>query len=423
MKRRAAWVVCCLAVVGCGGAHRSGKTPDDESQVPSEASGTDAGDGASSRPDLAKLRAREAPGLPKQAVAGLDKAWKAQVGAVGAPKVTLSEGISVLDAPIGSGSPLHCEFYAEDVDAAGSISGVLGMVGQKVKLQTVEPWDVRVVKDAPTLYVRALYLAETARGKALGELKIALFTGNGHPVVCLHDELGYEKTFLELTSAFFESIERAGTADPAPEYLEVQTGKLGDIPVGFTITRIEREGDTRVLKDSVAMMVPASTTDLRLIDDFSTQTIDSRGMLVKGVWAEGQGGKLQLKMQLERDKGATYKYEGEVQGKPVHGTFKTAGGAGVSTGVSISRSLVKAMKKAGGFAITEQTYHPGTDPTQPLDVKYSRTPSDPAGQVRVGMGKLEFTGHVDPNGLLDQTTMPMGGFTLTLHRELARGKP
>jgi hypothetical protein len=388
--------------------------PASESEKPASATGPD-------KLDFAALGAREATGLSEHRVAGPNKSFTATVRASAPPKVSVEGQVVIVDIPIGSGEPIRCQVVSEAVDAGGTVGGILANASKKVQVAKVAPWAIEAVKEAPTTFVHALYTTQSPKGKAAGELKLAVHAPADRPIICVHDEFGYEKTFLEGAKAFCDSIEYPQKV-VAPSYAELQIAKINGVPVGFSKTTITFEGAKRRFTDTTTMLVPAAANELQVEDNYSIEVVDRDLRLDTGAWVSASGGHVDLNMQVKRGKGGSYHYVGEFQGKKVEGDFKTKDGKGLPSNLSIARELSVRAKGSAPFSFEAASYHPTLDPTTPMVTKYFRERGDSDFSVRQQVGKTTITGILDELGVMKKAEMPIGGAHLTLERTFVRGK-
>jgi hypothetical protein len=393
----------------------TGPTSGQESEKSGQAAG---GQGA---PDFDALGAREASGLSEHVVTGPNKSFTAKVRAVAPPKVAVDGKIAIVEIPIGTGEPIRCQVINEALDAGGTVGGILANASKKIQIAKVAPWAIEAVKEVPTTFVHAIYTMDSPKGKAAGELKLSVHAPAEHPIICVHDEFGYEKTFLEGTKAFCESIEYADKV-VAPSYAELQVARINGAPVGFSKTTIAVEGAKRRYTDTTTLLLPGLPSELQAEDNYSVEVVDQDLRLENGVWVTASGGHVDLNVQLKRAKGGSYHYTGEVQGKKIEGDFKTKDGKGLPSSMSIARELSTRGKGAAPFSFETATYHPSLDPTIPMVTKYFRERGDADSSVRQQMGKTTITGILDELGVMKKGEMPIGGASLTLERTFVRGK-
>jgi hypothetical protein len=393
----------------------SGPTSGQESEKSAAAT---TGQGA---PDFDALGAREASGLAEHRVAGPNKSFTATVRAAAPPKVSVDGKVAIVEIPIGTGEPIRCQVINEALDAGGTVGGILANAAKKIQIAKVAPWAIEAVKEVPTTFVHALYIMQSPKGKAAGELKLAVHAPAEHPIICVHDEFGYEKTFLEGAKAFCDSIEYPDKV-VAPSYAEVQVARINGAPVGFSKTTISVEGAKRRYTDTTTMLLPAHPSELQAEDNYSVEVVDQDLRLDTGVWVTASGGHVDLNVQLKRAKAGSYHYVGEVQGKKIEGDFKTKDGKGLPSSLSIARELSGRGKGSAPFSFEAATYHPTLDPTTPMVTKYFREKGDAEFSVRQQVGKTTITGILDELGVMKKGEMPIGGSSLTLERTFVRGK-
>jgi len=241
--------------------------------------------------------------------------------------------------------------------------------------------------------------------------------------LCVHDEFGYEKTFVHDVKAFCGSIEYSSGAPAAPAFVDVSIAKIKDAVVGFSKATVVSEGSKRRYTDVTTLLLPALPNELRVEDDYSVEVIDADLRLESGTWVQASGGQIDYNVQVKRAKGGSYHYAGEVQGKKVEGDFKTKDGKALPTSLSVAKELATKAKGDAPFSFEAASYHPGLDPTAPLVSKYFRERGDAPSSVREQLGKMTVTGLVDEFGLMKKGELPIGGVSLTIERAFSRGKP
>lgn len=403
-----------LLVVACGGAPQNPAKP--------RAPQTNQQPVQQEKADFKALLAREANGLKEHDVAGEANAWTARILAAASPTVTQSEGISLVEIPIGSHIPIHCQVFPQDIDAASTLGQVLERVTQSMEVRAVAPWNITVLRETPAAFIDVLYHANTPRGKAAGELKVGLHPAPGMPVLCLHEELGYKKTFEQVMASFATSLETTGKPPPAPEYVEVQTLKVLEQPVGFQKRFYEREGAEAKFTTVGSLFLPIAPTNLRLTDGYTIEVIDRNGRLSRATYVEAQGGEIDLNVTIERKKGSVYQYHGDAHGKHVQGEFKVNDAQGLASAISTAQRLARETLKGTSFSFKEAVFMPNIDPEKPVEVTYSRDKTEGPPIVHVETDGLSFSGQVDEQGFFEAFQFPVGNATLTTQRTFVRGK-
>ncbi|WP_437581386.1 hypothetical protein [Sorangium sp. So ce887] len=395
-------------LAGCGGS--TGAAPA-ESPAPSAAP-------AAQEPfDLDKALAREVDELPAHEVRAAD--WSARAFGAGEPQIEQKEKLVAITIPLGTGSPVECFVYNTMLDSGEVIRNFVELLDPaKVEVSRVVPWEVSVHRESPAVFVQALYVAPTAAGKAAGLLKIALHADRAHPIACLHDEVGYVRTFERLAKGIFDSFDSKSAA-PRSEYTDTVILRIGKVPVGFeTSDLFKDEGGQRRWLSRAATLLPRDPRSLHIEDDASNVLIDAQGRLKGGVWIESEGGKTNHRIELSQKTNYQYEYSGEVEGKKVQGTFTPSAKAWLASPVATASELARRLKK-GPFDLKQQEYMPSIDPTKPVDVQYAR---DASGSVTVSLGTMRLVGNLAPDGRPEAFELSPGPPGLTLQRAYARGK-
>ncbi|WP_437820932.1 hypothetical protein [Sorangium sp. So ce1078] len=396
-------------VAGCGGSTGA---------APAESPAGSPAPAAQEPFDLDKALAREADDLPAREVSAGD--WSARAFGAGEPKIEQKEKLVAITIPLGTESPVECFVYNTMLDSGEVIRNFVDLLDPaKVEISRVVPWEVSVHRESPAVFVQALYLAPTAAGKAAGLLKIALHADRAHPIACLHDEVGYVRTFERLTKGIFDSFDSKSAA-PKSEYTDTVILRVDKVPIGFeTSDLFKDEGGQRRWLSRSATLLPRDPKSLHIEDEASNVLIDAQGRIKGGVWIESSGGKANHRIELSQKTNYQYEYSGEVEGKQVQGTFTPSAKAWLASPVSTASELARLQKKKGPFDLKQQEYMPSVDPTKPVDVQYAR---DASGSVTVSLGTMRLVGNLAPDGRPEAFELSAGPPRLTLQRAYARGK-
>jgi len=371
--------------------------------------------------DAEAMFGREAGDLSEKSVTGPRNAWTARVSASGTPEVEQGTGFAMVEIPVGSEEPVRCQVFGNDIDAGGALSHVFANAGRKVQLKKVLPWSVQVVGDTPAAFIDALYSAKTEKGDAIGQLKVAIHPAAGHPVLCIHDEVGYRKTFERITTELCESFKLASGRPPEPAFVEVQSARIGAMPVGFEKRVLVRTGKEREMTTVTTMMLPTKEGLLQLIDDYRVEHIDEENLIARGAWVQAIASRVTVHIELERVKPGLYKYGGELKGKKVSGELQVKV-KGLPSSLASAQRLAEQSRKPDAFTYTEPRYWASVDPGKTFDVRYFRNKGEPPQMVHIVSENTEVVGELDEQGLLERAEMPVGAAKVTFRRDFVRGK-
>jgi hypothetical protein len=374
-------------------------------------------------PDFGALLAREATDLPREAVDGPDGAFTARVSSAGLPESTLENGIPVVQIPIDAGAPVRCHVLPGDVDAGSTLAGLFADARAKVEFQRVAPWSVSVIRGAPAAFLRATYAVQRGERKLLGELKAMFHAVPMHAVLCVHDELGYEKTFLTVATEFAQSIAHRGASPSPAQLVEVHELKVQDHPIGFSRSHTMKTSG-KVTHHSVAfIMFPIAENEVQFGDYVEIQDLDASGQLKAAAWAKALNGNVELQVQLEQLQGGEYRYSGRVKDQPLSGTFTTKNKTALPGYVLNAKRLAPYATSARPFSIETFEYTPDVDPAAPTPVRYHRDVGDAARTVRISKPTQERTGMLDAQGMTETLTVPVGQLTMQMTRLFVERRP
>ncbi len=244
------------------------------------------------------------------------------------PSVASEGELSKLILPIGSQAPVHCFVYENDPDPGSALSAVVGSVTKELELNRVVAGPVEVIRESPVATLTSFYTANTPKGRALGQLKLAFHSRLGGSSMCLHDEVGYEQTFLRVARSVFESLDR-GPALVTPTYVEISAAEVNGRPAGYERLLVlpEKNGERQLIATGLALLI--SEPNLLVTQDYAALTlVDARDRIVSGRFTEAKNGNLTLDVGLRRGQGKSYQYSGNHAGNPLSGEISAddAGG-------------------------------------------------------------------------------------------------
>jgi hypothetical protein len=395
-------VLLGVAVSGCSGARR------EATHVAAAASATEGF-------DFDALLGREVSPLPNHSVGFPNPVWSAKVEAEGAPTVSLLESATVVDIPIGTQDPVRCYVYADDVDPGGTLGKVLNDAGKQAEFERIVPVDVAVAAEAPALQIAALYSTRGPMGDRLtGQLELLFHALPGHPVLCMHDELGYTNTFRRVALGFSSSL-RTELRPPAPRWLEVQVARIGKTPVGFTRRAMvpSETGGVRTLETS-SFMLPISEQTWVFEDEGTYSDLDPGGRIQHAVFAQFSGGQELLNLRIDRLAGG-YQVQGKRAGEDVSAEFHTRDPQGLPGPTLVGQWLDQQDR------VEVEEFRPSLNAAEPVTVTYQRTSLAPR-RVVAKLGPTELVGRLDARGLFDHVELTANRTTTVFDRVLLRGR-
>ena len=365
--------------------------------------------------------ARELQPLPKKPVAFEKLSGEAESRE--AVKVASNDHSYEVTIPIGTESPVQCFVYKGEVDPGGTLHMINGAAAKKVDIRLFRVTDVSLVGDHPLVFLEAQYLTNTAKGQALGELKSMFYQHPVTPLLCLHDELGYNETFRRITKGFAASLKVANKDVNPSRFVEIYVDKVGDQLAGFSWHRVLSDKSGRLtFRARSTTFVPRSESDLMVQDRASTEVWDAEGRLLEAAYADSEDGELTMSVALKKVGPQEYAYKGKTGGKELSGKFKTKTKRGLATDKIKSKLVVSELFSGKSSELKTEEYHASLNPEAPTEVSY-KTESGDNRRVRVARGESEAIATADDKGTLEKVEIPIGGTSLSRERILVRGSP
>ena len=178
------------SLAGCGGK-----------QGQAQVAGEGATGGEQGNIDVQALMKRESEGLTRRKLAV--QSLRAEVLSAADPKVVVEDNVAKVVIPIGAEADVQCLLYDQDPLPGSTFVNIVESMKKEFEVRQVATGAMEVVKEAPVTPLTLVYAAKTAEGTALGQLKLAFHSRLGSSSLCMHDELGYVKSFTDVSRSFF----------------------------------------------------------------------------------------------------------------------------------------------------------------------------------------------------------------------------
>ncbi len=321
--RKLAWgSVMVLAAAGCGGQPSKwgkGKGAKDVAPPVQEAPKLDA----------AALMEREVAGQhPTHELNLLGGTFTGQLQATAPPIVAnaqTGEGVKVstLTFRIGSSSPMVC-YVRGTRDAASLLDAKIDEIKKEMaknnvqgRLRTPEV-AVEIEGSHPVLYLDVPVVIGAQERPGL--IKLAFSPRDGGSVLCMHDELGYRKTFRRIVGGLVTNANVTGDY-PQPVYTEIAVAKLEGKTAGYAESyEFVQEGQVKTL--DVLALVRTEKGTSKVVDSVERATSNAKGEVMTLQRAVGSFRDTVTALEVKRGKvGNDYVYDGTVQKTKVKGSF------------------------------------------------------------------------------------------------------
>lgn len=370
--------------------------------------------------------ARELDGPAGEQVAAIG-ARRLKLEASGPVKVTRDEAhaLTTLELPIGTQLPVQCFLYQTAIDTGATLARMVRSIGERpgLAVANVRVLSIELVENQPSVLAEVQYLADSPLGKQGGQLKLFLVPTGSSPVLCLHDEPGYRKSFqrvaARLASLLLKSTPPSG---PLPSYRTVSVTTAGPMPVGFdSFELVPRADGTRVIVSLSTMVVPRSPTEWMAADTATTSELDAQGYVSSRRVLMAANGEAQLDLTATRGAKGRYDFKGTAQGKPLAGAFTLKQPKGLWSDVLITKAVRDELLTSKKAALSVEEYVPDLNPLGPTVFTARRSKEGPR-RVDLEAATLKVRMTVDDQGDTASSDMEVGPLTLHSERKLVEGK-
>lgn len=370
---------------------------------------------------IRKAMERELPPLqarPFRTPAGIEGA----VEAAADPQVTAKEGVETIVISLGTEQPLTCTAVTKRLDAAAAVWRMVESAKANVTPMLVRPMDVAAIGGSPLVLALVVYQAQTAKGPMAGQLKLGVYVHDGHSLLCVHDEPGYGNTFERVVKGLAASL-KGGGEDPRARarFAELSVVRVGGMAVGYAEHVLwDRKGGGKTSAQYGANLLPRGPADLFAADSYSEEELDAKDLLEQGTYVHVTNADVDARIGLVREKdGKTFRYQGEKDGKPLEGKFKTR--AGLSTDLWFARRFARSAP-APKAEVRHEAYSYEANPVAALPIVYRADASAPR-RAQLELGPIQLAGDLDEHGFFRTAEIPLGPTKLVIERVSSRGAP
>ena len=386
--------------------------------------------GAQAEPKwLTDAKTREARLPAPTDIASADGWFRARIpGKLNQP-VVMEDGGYRFSFDLAEGHPVTCEVLQGGQDLGALLAKVAELtfgetekLNGKIEARVVEQSDAGAIGPHAYISLRWAYRAQHQDGLRIGALTQFIADLDRAAIYCVHEHLGYVKTFQSAVQTVTADMLITEAAPLKPYFREVGVVSLDGTRVGVAVTHMARDadGDTKIVSKS-AMLLQAAPGQLVSQDSTDVQWVRPDGSLINAVQAKGSGGALTEDMALKRNESGQWRASGTLNGKPVDAELPSA----PSSQVEVAKARKQLMTQSDPVGQrTESMIWSGVDLTRLLPVR--ATVLAPVGAegfaVREDMGGLTLESVLDKRtGTTIRSKVPLGPRTLLVERIYQQG--
>jgi len=333
--KRLALIVMVSLLWGCAGSGTAVKTGDEKTSV---------------KDRFAEMEARESSMLNMNTSTGPLKITLLSTGKAGSKQNREEEPVQYeLSIPIGSSINADCYITEEIAFPSVTLKSIFDNIGA---LPTIESAGIKkiesdVMNNMAYIYLEAEYLT---KDKSYGTAKIIALSLMNVSLYCMHDELGYRKTFLKTVNSLVNSDYIQGFARDLIDYKKRQIDivYMNDLSIGFSDDFQVNEEENRK-KEIVfsSMLFPRDASQVMASDSWDSTVYDGEtGKVLSGQNYSYTNNEAEYEIDLEEVSENTYRLSGTFQGKEISQELKSAKGLTASGYVFDLYQRNKTSKKS-----------------------------------------------------------------------------
>jgi len=253
---------------------------------------------------------------------------KINVLSSGIPKATIVSAEKPLkykiDIPIGASTDATCYLTETMASPAGVIKTIFDNISKLPNIQSSQfkTIDSDIFNNIGYLYLEVEYLTKDS---AFGTAKLVAASSFNVSFYCIHDELGYKKTLLNVADSLANSapvqnfIKDFGNYDKK----QIDIVSMNKLTVGFAESyQFTMKDKTKKNLSFTTFLIPRSVKDLMTGDSVDTTTYNAdSGAIVSGSYSSFENDEPEHEVELAKVATKKYKAQGEYKGKKFDETF------------------------------------------------------------------------------------------------------
>lgn len=278
--------------------------------------------------------------------------------------------------------------------------------------------DSGIIDSVPYLSLDVLYTLGEGQEKVSGLIKGYSAKIGDTLQICLHNELGYRKTFFTIFESFIQGL--ASSSRKEHFFQVVYQMTLNDIPAGIATESYskDKEGDIKIVTES-AMLMPVDASSIASVDTGALSFSDSNGDLINSYAYSIENAALAYSYNLDR-KDEAWVAIGESQGKAQTYTLPYNGALVSGYGNYL---------KAGKFLASDEKissmsqWMPEVDPSSVTTLGLKKLENTKDANIEFDMGIMSMRALVDNKGVASTVKIIQGPVVIQLNTIHKSGAP
>lgn len=250
----------------------------------------------------------------------------AEVEAVGEPLIADDTGAQHVIIPVGTGQPIHCFVYPKPINLAQSLRMLINGVLTQVQQQATTHIVAGQIEGAPYLQATTHYRMDKEGVSVEGEVKYLASRNDNSATMCMHDEVGYEATFLRIVSGFIASQELPDApVDQGRRYLvwhAVSLESTQDNAVGVIESRLYEGEGGYAFATAKSVLRPDADGSLHANDEAEHQYSNLDGVIIAAKYVKITDDAVSYNLELNQTNAHTYIVKGISSGATVQTTLQ-----------------------------------------------------------------------------------------------------
>ncbi|MFP5386098.1 MAG: hypothetical protein ACLGHN_08475 [Bacteriovoracia bacterium] len=324
---------------------------------------------------------------------------------------------------IGSQVPVECFIYSSQVNPALTLKSFSAnalaneQIKGGVKERSITFFGSGAIGNSPYLILNTSYKTGEEN---VGYLKSMIGIRQQGAVVCLHNEVGYNQTFIQRFAEVITTLSFSQMPEVKPLYSDIMLLMMENFPMGFVTNHVfEGKDKNKTWISRSSLLFPNPKMEVTTYDNTEFEITNEKGKLIQGRYNLENDLKESHSLEINQIKGKEYHVKGFHNHKYISSKVSTDG---ILSRLKHTMMVPQKLFKEGLRHFSIPIYTPEENVFAPVQLRTSVKEINPNGAiVRIETKDVISTAVVDKEGMIEEISVPAGPSKITGKRIYKEG--
>jgi hypothetical protein len=310
---------------------------------------------------------------------------------------------------IGAISPVECLFYPTDIPPASALYMITQeiltskQVGKVIERKT-SLISVGEIEGQPFMMLQTSFITQEHDKFLSGNLKTVVGTKEIGNVVCVHNEVGYQKTFSQIFRELLRSFEFLKLPTVEVKFKNIVLLNFKSSPIGYIVKYVgENSLKFNSWVEKTSVLVPTQNENVTALDNLAVELSDFQGRMSYALYKSDHDGRTAYLLGLSTTDFHEYSLEGKNDVRPIKQSLKAP--RGLFSQFEITRKIVKNLFHQKEKTFSLPVFVPDQSLLSPTTLTFNLLKFNDAGAlISSSDGKVSHHKVVAPDGTEEALT-------------------